>query len=871
MRTVEMNKTKVSEELIPVFNKAREIAKENGSEGIGCIHVLVALEEMDQNFNDAMRYSVLVENIYKELKEKALNSFSIKKGEKVTTELKSITISHAYDKKTFIKYLLNSKKIAHILQEVFVEIDELLIDYNKKAHYEGEVSNSEQNSETPVENTEISANKTEKKNALVRLQSKSIPLPKIPEELESLFTNITEKARNGAIGKVVGREEELLEMYKILKRRSKSNPIIVGESGVGKTTIIHSLAREMVSGSAPKELCDKHILEMNLSSLMSDTKFQGDLEKKVAQMMKYIDQCSGSVILVIENIHNILVSQQGKLNVGELLKPFFARSEFACIGTSNIENYKTIEEDMSLARHFQRINVEQPTVPETISILRGLKTVFEKHHGINIDDVAIIQAVKMSDRYVTDRFFPDKAIDIIDEASSVVKLALDSKPIEIQAIENKIKQKRLEKRSITLDGSDEDAEFQMNNLNKELCLLEEEHKILLKKEERDLAIINKIKEIQKQIKELEAKASLIEDIEERMNFEKEYLSFLKTDLSALRSVDLEIVSQKLTAMEVMKVIAKKTGVPLDKMKESDREKILHLEKRLSEKLIGQDSAVNAVSRAIKRSVAGLSDLDRPNGSFLFLGSSGVGKTELCKQLAFEMFGNKESIVRIDMSEYHDKNTVTTLIGSSKGYHDSNSGGVLTEAVRKKPYSIVLFDEIEKAHPDVWNIMLQMLDEGHLTDGRGRKINFKNTIIVLTSNIGSEHLKNGSPKEKEKVMKELTKKMRPELINRIDEKIIFDVLGESELRKIARLMVKPTIEKLEEKRIKLTITDECLDVIVKGACEPQYGARPLKRAIQNKIDDLLADYLLVGFLGKGSEIELQAMGNNVQLVKIIEEE
>ncbi len=873
MKTVEMNKTNVCKELIPVFIKAREIANKNNQSGIGTIHVLIALEETDQNFNDAMRYSVLIEKSYKELKEKALSSFSIKAGEKVSTELKSITISHAYNKNVFIKHLVNSKKINHILEEVYVEIDDMIKAYEKTAHYEGETysNNIEKEKETEENAVHIPVSNKKSKNALVSIKSKRVALPEIPKELQMLFTNITDKASNGNISKVVGREEELLEMYQILKRHSKSNPIVVGESGVGKTTLINALAREMTEGKAPIELCEKHILEMDLSSLMSDTKYQGDLEKKVSAMMKYIDQCSGSVILVIENIHNILVSQKGKMNVGELLKPFLARSEFACIGTSTIENYKNIEEDMSLARHFQRVNIEQPTVPETISILRGLKIVFEKHHNIEIDDAAIIQAVKMSDRYITDRFFPDKAIDIIDEASSVVKIAIDSKPMEIQSIENRIKQKRLEKRSITLDGSDEDSEFQMNNLNKELFMLESEQKALLEKVARDIAIITKIKETGKQISELEAKASLIDSVEERMDFEKSYISFLKTDLSMLRSLDLEIVSQKVTSVEVMKVIAKRTGVPVDKMKESDKEKILHLEKRLSEKLIGQDQAVNAVSRAIKRSMAGLSDLEKPTGSFLFLGSSGVGKTELCKQLAFEMFGSKDSIVRIDMSEYQDKNTVSKLIGSSKGYVDSDSGGILTEEVRKKPYSIVLFDEIEKAHPDVWNIMLQMLDEGHLTDGRGRKINFKNTIIVLTSNIGSEFLKSGSSREKEKVMKELSKKMRPELINRIDEKIIFDVLGKPELRKIARLMVKPTIEKLSEKRIKLTITDDCLDLIVGGACEAQYGARPLKRAIQSKIDDLLADYLLVGYLGKGSEIELQAMNKQVQLVKIIEED
>ncbi len=834
----------IAKELIHIFTEAKKLSSHKG---IDTIHVLQAFEDHDKKINNTIQYSILLPDYYSKEKESLMKKY---KKEEVSDSLKRLIIAHGKDYEEFFFSLIKTDPISTLLDDCYASFETIKENYKKDSFQD-------------IDENFEDENEDEKESFFAdRFGSKK-------EKELNIFTDLTEKAKKGELAKIVGREEELLNIYQILQRQTKSNPIVIGESGVGKTSLIEALAQKIVSNQVPATLQGKKVLELNLSSLISGANLQGDLEKRLDKMLKEVKKMNGKAIVFIDNIHNIHANRQDKMNLADMLKPALSRSEIIVIGATTIENYKKFEEDISFARHFQAVSINQPSVPETISILRGLKSGIEKHYKIEIEDSAIIQAVKLSGRYITDRNFPDKAIDIIDETASIVRLSLDSKPLSIQKIENKIKQKELEKKSITLDSSEE-AEFELSRLNKDLLVLKDDLKEILEKEAKDNKVLNKIKETESAIKELELESEKIENIEDRLSFEKQNISMLNEELSMLKNIKLEVVVKKLTTIDVLRVIASKTGVPVDKMAESDRQKTMHLEKNLSNNLIGQNKAVNAVSRAIKRSMAGLSDLDRPNGSFLFLGSSGVGKTELCKQLAYEMFGSKESIIRVDMSEFQEKGTLSKLIGSPSGYQDSSQGGFLTDSVKKKPYSIVLFDEIEKADPEVLNILLQVLDEGHLTDGRGRKVNFKNTIVVLTSNIGSEFIQKNTPKEHGKVIKELEKKMRPELINRIDEKIVFDALDKESLRKIAKLMVKPTIEKLADKRIKLTITDECLDIVVEAGYEPKYGARPLKRKIQTMIDDLLADYILTGYLNKGSDIELTELNGRVQLVENIDE-
>lgn len=826
-------KNNIAKELVDIFIEAKNLT--TGDNGICAIHILQAFENKDKKIKNTLKYSILLQENYNSEKKRLIKKTKIK-DDKVSPLIQRLVVAHGNNYEDFFFALIKTEVISSILSDSYAEYDSIYENYKKdNLGSEG-------------------------------LQSSSVYEFGDSEDMSKndLFTDLTEKARKGELSKVVGREQELLNMFQILQRQTKSNPIIIGESGVGKTTVVEALAQRIVNDQVPNNLKGKKILEFDISSIFSGAKHQGDLEKRIKKMLNEINAMNGEAIVFIDNIHNIHSSRENKMNLADMFKPALSRSELIIIGTTTTEKYKSFEEDISFARHFQTVKVAQPSIPETISILRGLKKNFEKHYNIEIDDTAIIQAVKLSGRYITERNFPDKAIDIIDEAASIVRISLDSKPIEIQKLENKIKQKELEKKSITLDDSEE-AEFELSNLNRDLVLLKDDLSIILQKEKKDLKVIAKIKEFEEEIKRMEKEASVLHSLEDRLTFEKEHISILKMELGMLKNIQLEVVVKKLSTIDVLRVIAMKTGVPVDKMAESDRDKIMNLERNLSDNLIGQNTAVNSVSRAIKRSMAGLSDLERPNGSFLFLGSSGVGKTELCKQLSYEMFGSKDTIIRLDMSEYQDKGTVSKLIGSPSGYQDSDKGGLLTDAVRKRPYSIVLFDEIEKADPEVLNLLLQVLDEGHLTDGRGRKINFKNTIIVLTSNIGSEHINKNSSGEHKKVMKELEKKMRPELINRIDEVVIFDALDKISLRKIAKLMVKPTIEKLEEKRIKIKITDECLDLVVQHGYEPRYGARPLKRKIQTMIDDLLSDFILAGYLEKGSEIELIVFGGKIKLI------
>ena len=840
-------KEQACEEVIQILIEARGISK---TKGIDVIHILQALENKDKKIKATITHSVLLTDFYGKEKNRLIKKY---KGDKISVPLKKIIIAHGKNYEEFFFAIIKTDPIKTLLEDCYAKFDKIKENYNK-----GILDSCESFSE---ESDLSSFNSLFSKEATSSGDSKSLPI-------SSILSDLTQKAKNGELAKVVGREEELLDIYQILQRKTKSNPIIIGESGVGKTTIVEALAQKIAKNQVPKILKDKKILELDISSIFSGSKYEGELEKRLKKVIETLKKEHGQSILFIDNIHNIHANRQNKMNLADMLKPALSRSEITVIGATTNEHYKGFEEDASFARHFQTISIKQPSIPETISILRGLKSNYENHYKIKIEDSAIIQAVKLSDRYINNRNFPDKAIDIIDEASSIVRISLDSRPIVIQKLENKINQKELEKKSISLDGSEE-AEFELQRLNKDLLIYQEDLEKILNQEKLDNKVLRKIAESESVIKELENKAETIQDLEDRMKFEEDNLQVLRSEMNMLKDIQLQVVVKKLTTVDILRVIAAKTGVPVDKMAKSDREKVLGLEENLRKNLIGQNVAVNAVYRAIKRSMAGLSDVDRPNGSFLFLGSSGVGKTELCKQLAYEMFGSKEAIIRMDMSEYMEKGTVSKLIGSPSGYKNADEGGFLTEAVRKKPYSIILFDEIEKADPEVLNLLLQVLDEGHLSDGKGRKINFKNTIVVLTSNIGSEHIKKNTPKEKAAVIRELEKKMRPELINRIDEKIIFETLDKDSLRKIAKLMVKPTIEKLADKRINLEITDNCLDLVVEAGYDPKYGARPLKRKIQTMIDDSLTDYILTGYLSKGSDIILDDFNGRVQLVNVVE--
>ena len=705
------------------------------------------------------------------------------------------------------------------------------------------------------------------------------------QALAKYARNLVAEAREGKLDPVIGRDEEIRRVLQILSRRTKNNPILIGEPGTGKTAIVEGLAQRIVRGDVPENLKNKQLYSLDMGALVAGAKYKGEFEERLKSVINEVTNAEGDIILFIDEIHTLVGAGKGEgaMDADKILKPALARGELRSIGATTLEEYqKYFEKDKALERRFQTVMVDEPTPEDAISILRGLKERYENHHKVRIQDDALIAAVNLSHRYISDRFLPDKAIDLMDEAAAKLRMERDSQPEELDEITRRLRQLEIEREAIKREGDEQ----KLSSLNKDISELEEKEKNYRAKWEGEKELLGKIQQDKQQMEQLKFEAERAEregDYGKVAEIRYGKLQSLQNDINQIqeelkrRQGTEAMVKEEVTPDDIADVVSRWTGIPVSRMLQSEREKLVHLEAELHKRVVGQDEAIEAVADAVRRSRAGLQDPKRPIGSFIFLGTTGVGKTELAKALAEYLFNDENMMTRIDMSEYQEKFSVSRLVGAPPGYVGYDEGGQLTEAVRRKPYSVVLFDEIEKAHPDVFNILLQVLDDGRLTDNKGRVVNFKNTIIIMTSNLGSafiqskfDEMKRKNDSEKEKILEDtkngvldmLKKTIRPEFLNRIDDIIMFQPLNKEEIEQIVRLQINAVVKRLAAQEVTLHVNDDAIELIARAGFDPEFGARPVKRALQRLLLNDLSKALLAGTVDKSKTIEVSANGDSL---------
>ena len=860
-----MNLQKFTQKSLEAIQNAQSLAIENQNPQIEQEHLLLALLEQENSLiKELIKKIGNEQTIEDEVRKKVLNKPKITGG---VRQANNIYVSQDVD-----IVLTNSEKVAKNMKDEYVSVEHIMISLFDNL-----------NSDLKSLFREYGITKNEFLKALSKVRGNRRVTTDNPEEtydaLKKYGQDLVEMARAQKLDPVIGRDNEIRNVIRILSRKTKNNPCLIGEPGVGKTAIAEGLALRIVRGDVPEGLKDCTIFSLDMGSLVAGAKYRGEFEERLKAVLQEIKKSEGKIILFIDEIHTIVGAGKtdGAMDAGNLLKPMLARGELHCIGATTLNEYRQyIEKDQALERRFQPVLVDEPTVEDTITILRGLKERYEVFHGVKIADNALISAATLSNRYISDRFLPDKAIDLIDEACSMIKTEMESMPTELDDISRKIMQLEIEETALSKE-KDEISKKRLEDIKKEKAELKTKFDGMKAKWDNEKQAINKVQKLREEIENVNAGIEKAErnydlnkvaelrygklpELQQKLKEEEELIEKSKED---------GLLRNKVTEEEITKIISKWTGIPVSKLMEGEREKILNLDKILHKRVIGQDEAVEKVSEAIIRSRAGISDPRRPIGSFMFLGPTGVGKTELAKSLAECLFDDEHNIVRIDMSEYMEKYSVSRLIGAPPGYVGYEEGGQLTEAVRRRPYSVVLFDEIEKAHPDVFNILLQVLDDGRITDSQGRTIDFKNTIIILTSNLGSDFILEGieqngeiSEDAKEKVQKLLKQSFRPEFLNRLDEIVFYKPLKKSEISKILELLIVDLEKRLSDKHISLNLTNEAKNYLIENGYDEVYGARPLKRFVQKKLETLIAKKILTQDILPNSKVNIDCNDNEL---------